>query len=65
MVKRPQKHPLGVCTFYHFYPQQTETDMRRVFDGIMSGRVEDIWTYKDIMLGSMAEIVNLTRTLSS
>ena len=45
MVKRARSHPLGVCTNYHFYPNQREADLFRVFNAIMTGRIGDIWKF--------------------
>ena len=42
-VKGPRNHPLGVCTRYRFYPDQKKADLQRVFEGIVSGRIGDIW----------------------
>lgn len=35
--KGPTMHPSGVCSRYHFHPRDTEHDVRRVFDAIISG----------------------------
>ena len=57
MLRRPQNHPLGVCTYYHFYPSQRERDLYRVFYGIMNDKIEDIWTWKDILIGYLWNLI--------
>ena len=51
MLRRPPNHPLGVCMYYHFYPSQSQSDMRRVHNGIMKDSYDDIWTWKEVAYG--------------
>ena len=45
-MKRPRSKPNGECSLYQFYPDQKTSDLRRVFEAIMSERIEDIWMWK-------------------
>ena len=37
--KGPKKHPSGVCSRYHFHPEDTEQEVKRVFNAIISGKM--------------------------
>ena len=37
--KGPKKHPSGVCSRYHFHPEDTEQEVKRVFNAIVSGKM--------------------------
>ena len=37
--KGPTKHPSGACSRFHFRPGDTERDVERVFNAILSGEI--------------------------
>ena len=57
MLKRPPNHPLGVCMYYHFFPSQSPSDLRRVHNGIMKDRFKDIWTWKEVAISYFVNLM--------